>query len=661
MKKKLQEPNTQNKRITDTSEKRQTLTKTKVSTVSKSVDKHDKTTHSTGTVPKSNSTSKTAVTKSSLARTASVRSVSRSHEKRPVTPPSNRVSKTQYFPSKSMYSSTIKSSPRKIHEQNAKNLTPKPATQVTTQSPKRVSPERPRTATLKHPTLLGKLLQKQQEIDNYEDDFDSYESDFEAYLSGDSNVSGSSSSSVQEMTGTDLEAQEKISFDVEEDGKLDSGHFEVLESKHTPVLGQIVETTELRKTEQSQSNLTSLSDEGYEEGKSLEKYSQFVNFLDAKKRYDELRNVNRRKKRGEEILGMIKLDFQTFTLYEAHSKPYDEFIRRHGSRNSVQVSVQTGDDDEDEEVQTEKIKTTEKWTQNPVAFTKFDTNDMDYLRKYHMEYMGVGSDSITKYNFNQQTNYEKLNKFLLNAWDCVKLLLRGDEQSKEFEVNSANIPFSDGCVQFNTNSPLFDDSEINFVSFSIDGTTFLTTHTLRSHITNTIVCVWKVSYPDAPERILSVYSDVTCARFGVSQLIFGGTHDGYVQFIFKYKLLLLVTFFRSIVAWDTGENNSKSQTNTELQVPSFVTDIDSGHSSKIISVEVIAKVINDTNIIGDNNESFDAQVRISSHYFVMRTLVNKAHTISRLCQCKITKFAHLPFTRLGVSCYVIKPRIFFMR
>lgn len=535
MKNKLQQGNVENKRTTDIKTKRQLLTKTNVSTVSKTVDKHDKTTHSTGTVPKSNTTPKSAITKSSLTRTASVRSVSRSNDRHPVTPPSNRVSKTQFFPSKSMYSSTIKLSSPKIHEENAKNLTPKSVTQVTTQSPKQVSPERPRTATLKHPTLLGKLLQKQQDSDNYEDDFDSYESDFEAYLSGDSNVSSSSSNFVQEITGTNSEMQEKINFDVEEDGKLDSGHFEVVESKHTPILDQIVETTELRKIEQSQSNLTSLSDEGYEEGKSLEKYTQFVNFVDAKKRYDELKNVNRRKKRGEEILGMIKLDFQTFTLYEAHSIPYDDFIRRHGSRNSVQVSVQTGDDDEDEEVQTEEIETMEKWTQNPVTFSKFDTNDKDYLWKYHMEYMGVGSNSIQKYNFNLQTNYDKLNKFLLNAWDSVKSLLHADEQSKEFEVNLTNIPFSDGCVQFNTNLSLLDNSEINYISFSIDGTTFLTTHTLRAYITNTIVCIWKVSYPNSPERILNMYSNITCARFGVSQLIFGGTDDGYVPFTFKCK------------------------------------------------------------------------------------------------------------------------------
>lgn len=119
--------------------------------------------------------------------------------------------------------------------------------------------------------------------------------------------------------------------------------------------------------------------------------------------------------------------------------------------------------------------------------------------------------------------------------------------------------------------------------------------------------------------------------------------------------------FRSIAVWDIGENNLKSQTNNELQVPSFVTGIDSGHSSKIVSIEVIAKVLNDTNIIGDNNKSFDAQVRICSHYFVIGALVNKTYTISRLCQFRIIKFAHLPSTRLGVSCYIIKSRNFLIQ
>lgn len=338
-------------------------------------------------------------------------------------------------------SSRLKNNP-KNKEINKNSLEDSTNTEVSETSE---ASERPRTATLKKGTIVNENIvgpnipvqkgnqkslksnrhvaeihsPKSEETEsNYEDDFETYESDFEHYSSSSSSkyndISGeetSTSSVTSEEENDKLAPMELQATTVPVEERLDSGNYHMPDTslKVPYSLKQYMANVNPTTNEILRNNPASLSDEGYEEQKSL----QFVNFLDAKKRYRAEEKANQRRKRGEHILSMIKLDKVNFTLFSLPPVPYDVFIKTYGKRNTIQSATQTGDENINEETQTDIIECASKGTQFPFRFSKSDEDSTEVSRSKN----GQSSPVYDDYT---------LNKFMLTAGN---LIIRLQEES----------------------------------------------------------------------------------------------------------------------------------------------------------------------------------------------------------------------------------------
>lgn len=471
-----------------------------------------------------------------------------SRQKIPVTPPSRRVTKTQYFPSKSMYSNALqqkvavtpKEKPKTEPPKKQKPAISKPQQPTIKEFIKKMKEEktkadteRPGTATLTEPRVLkiGKSEEEPESVD-YEEDFDSYESDFEAYSSqsssgtdvadGAATASGSSSSSCTEPPKS-LER------------KLDSGTFEMTEQKHKQMLVDIKEMKE--KENVGGLIAASLTDEGFEEVKSLGTDNLcFVDFGEARKRMKRDRNERNRRKRGEELMNMIKLDNYSFTLLDLAPMPYERYIKLYGHKGCIQASSQTGEHVVSEETQTDDVSKETKWTQVPTVFSKIDTSRPDYLKTYKSEHLGVGSDGnnceLEDANFNE----ERLERFLRSTAEILTNLLQENNTHLLKEMQNSELStFSSGYVECNTQT--VEQLKGTVVAYiACDCSHFLTLHKRTVDIEdggfNNYLCAWSVSDLNRPERIMASYCQLSCGCFCHSdrKLIFGGSEDGYGTF-----------------------------------------------------------------------------------------------------------------------------------
>ncbi|KAG5884684.1 hypothetical protein JTB14_000381 [Gonioctena quinquepunctata] len=636
-------------------------------------------------------TSKPTVTSSTSSKTSvdtkssNIRKISKPDV--PVTPTNSRISKTQFFPSKNMYSSALKtkdsSTPKGTDENSSKmkrsdsnvkgkmDIKKKTSSQKTSnleqtdvksgekrdgtqlsgrnkltekvtprKSPSisrsmasidfKVKPEvgptslesnrsvftspdsstfseRPRTATLGKGSIVNtnivgpdapkytkplkdlvhsKLPKPKSETSedfNYEEDFESYESDFEQYSSSSSSnlndITGEETSSVTTNSDTEaappneqISAQKRIiSTGGEEERQLDSGHFEMADYKHRQMLDNIKESVEKENSNLVLlNNPASLSDEGFEDQKSL----QFINFLDAKRKYEHRKSLEIKHRRGKEILSMIRLDTYSFTLFDLAPVPYDIFIKKYGTSNTLQTTSQTGEDDVHEEIQTDDIAVQTKWTQVPIKLGNGDQEEPNFWQLYKQDYLGVGTDYVVDEKTRKPLfNEYSLNTFLIAAGKLVTKIQEesGHEKSNDLKKNNKSIPFSDGHIMFKTTGNVLDGTTVKCVSFSCDMSARIMTVHLRNRDVlsgGSLIAIWKRSNSEEPEAVLTSYGSISCCSFGNEklELIFAGLEDG----------TLSVWYMRSSSTHLVNNN-----------IPLYSTDIGFGHQIKVVALHSI--------------------------------------------------------------------------
>ncbi|XP_015838601.2 cytoplasmic dynein 2 intermediate chain 1 [Tribolium castaneum] len=482
----------------------------------------------------------------------------------PATPPSSRVTKSQFFPSKKMYSNALKKVPNDVSPETSSMS------------------ERPRTATLRKGSIVNKnivgpdapKIKLEEPSVEYEDDFDSYESDFEEYDSTDSNLSTSTTSESTESVGQTSGTKRVNSAGTDDEKKLDSGNYELPEPRHRQILDNIKESIE-KENANFANNLGSLSDEGFEDGKSL----QFINFLGAQRKYQHRKSVELRRKRGEEILSMIRLDHYSFTLFELSPVPYDIFIKYYGKSNTIQASVQTGDHT-DEETQTDQITHQNKWTQFPPCFTKIEDEE-PFWERYKCDYLGVGGDDLTTQKLQNCYNETSLETFLLRAGGLILNLQMEANMRTNVETNKNNIPFSKGQITCDTTKLDFlKNRPLNDVCFCANNSTKILTVHGPQHSSNSFVCLWNISDVSKPETVLVAFGHVLCCTccFECPNLILGGLKDG------------------TLVVWDVKESSKSHENvcgemveNLLARSPTYSTEINHGHSSRVISVQSLSR------------------------------------------------------------------------
>lgn len=412
-----------------------------------------------------------------------------------------------------------------------------------------ISLERPRTATLRKGSIVNMNIvgpdapnqskpKQMEDSYDYEDDFDSYESDFDEYHSSSPSTiadiaSPSETFSTSEDSDTDLTSSQKRIGSADEERKLDSGNYELPEAKHKQMLDNIKESIEQENA--ALSNLTSLSDEGFEEGKSIQTgNAAFINFLDAQKKCIRRKSLAKKRKRGEELLSMIRLDNQSFTILDIPAIPYDDFIKIYGNQSTLQISTQTGEDNVFEEIQTDQIKTITKWTQFPISISKIDETDQNYLNFFKMECKGVGTDTIITNETKETNNLDELNTFLNSVEDVITQLIQGKNHDQMIVKNKKEIPFSDGYITFKLDEVLSLRNKIKtieYVSFShVSDVKFLTIHSASSTELEykSVICVWNINNPNQPEKLLTTFGNLTCCNFAFddTNVIFGGFYEG---------------------------------------------------------------------------------------------------------------------------------------
>lgn len=405
--------------------------------------------------------------------------------------------------------------------------------------------ERPRTATIRKaepPENPEKDDIDTSDKNDYEDDFESYESDFEAYSSSSSVLSIETDAHISESSSSsDVEDSEQItefnqkrtnSAGTDDERKLDSGNYELHDVKHKQILDNIKEAiekensnlnTSINKTEIN--SLASLSDEGFEDGsKYLLLNNGFVNFTDAKKKQQKQKLNLKSRKRGDDLMNMIRLNSVYFSLFDMEAITYEDFMQSYGKSGTIQISSQTGDDDLDEQIQTDQIEVVDKWTQYPIRFSKHD----DYF----------GETLNHKEQINTNTS-RKLNKFMEKAGKIMLHILEQKETKTQvqFKQNYSDIPFSDGYLSINFERTQFlRNRNVVYMMFSKTGQ-LLTVHENGTEVSmneneqllaRSSICIWDVFELSYPQYILASSGDVTRACFDSihGNFIFGGICDG---------------------------------------------------------------------------------------------------------------------------------------
>lgn len=492
---------------------------------------------------------------------------------KPKTSSTSRVQKSQYFPSKNLYSNALKSlelvgssdisekselakrNPVKVKETSKVSVKTidqlrKTTTQKTRNPGTPTTPERPRTATLRKGSIVNDNIvgpeapAKNHTEETYEDDFESYESDFEAESSSTTSAllasEGSMSTSSEEDIPEKPTPNKRLSSAESDERKLDSGTFELSDFKHRQILKYIEDTVKkedaiLEDSKQEKCNHHSLSDEGFEDQRSL----QFINFADAKKKCDQKKASAARKKRGEELMGMIKLDAMSFTIFDSPSVPYEVFIKSYGQCCAVQASVQTGEDCISEEIQTEAIEKSDKWTQIPCKFSSFDSGHDGFWRNYQMELKGVGCEDTPEVV--EEYNENRLESFLKVAGDVFLQILSEDAVGSIHNVSDnsdSELKFSKGHKEFNTNGVKLRECSVQYIAMDPKNPRrILTVHfnnNLSWEPSRSVLCIWDIVDLDSPLVTLESFGQISCACFHlIDNYVMAGQHEGYEPFDFK--------------------------------------------------------------------------------------------------------------------------------
>lgn len=290
----------------------------------------------------------------------------------------------------------------------------------------------------------------------------------------------------------------------------------------------------------------------------------------------------------------------TYSLYEMQPISYDLYMATFGRSNYTQSGVQTFDDGITEEVQTDEVSVTQKWTQCPVEFSKNDIyqhkNAMarkyskhteDYLTKFTFlikdncdeqndgemksdenykdnplrvfleQKDGVGGDEMLPYETyksklkSNDYSSKRLSKFLKRFESKVSCILSKNTGAKDLaglEKSKSKLSFTKGHVAISPksieNSKYFflKSSKITKVIFSeTKSNLIMTVHKKAKGVDGKkcLVCLWDLSVAREPRKTLLVIADIAVGRFrGNTDGIFvAALEDGYV-FLTKVFLWL---------------------------------------------------------------------------------------------------------------------------
>nr|XP_055062952.1 cytoplasmic dynein 2 intermediate chain 1 [Misgurnus anguillicaudatus] len=340
-----------------------------------------------------------------------------------------------------------------------------------------------------------------------------------------------------------------------------------------------------------------------------QKHGTIIDFVSAKQREVSQKVAKKQKKRSEELLRLIDLDFSiTFSLLDLPPvNEYDMYIKNFGTANTKQAYVQCNEDNTDRDIQTEEVDVTDKWTQHPP-----ESKAACGGPKASQE---TADESIARMTIDSQ----RLTTFLRSATQVMAVLLEENNAEsnslRRLRSQTNALSFSDGCLQLNTKLPFLHGRQVSLLQFSqVQRQTLLSVHPPSSKTSavrldsETVICVWNIWEPSRPQKILLYESEVKCCCFspGKVTLVFAGTAVG------------------SVVVWDLREHSGTHFSlvvGTEewtLRYPTFSTDAvlsGVGHLSPVVSVEPVlamAETSSKNMVTADIEESLGLSFQLAS-------------------------------------------------
>lgn len=321
---------------------------------------------------------------------------------------------------------------------------------------------------------------EKDEENEYEDDFESYESDFESEPSEDQDPS------EEEAEVKEEEPEATAANPREEERKLDSGNYDLPVSKDRPVLKEIQEMVEPKAI-------------------SVAKRGLSIRQMDAMKNFSP--------------------DAMTFHLFEQEPMRYDRFMRVFGHLSSCQVSVQTRFDDVcDEEMQTDEIETSTRWTQNPPDFSNRQVIPKSSTI-YKEEALGVGFGTTGGVDVkkdwslisHESIDYERLNLFLKRSSVTIAQIIESQTEQIDEKI-----------LQIKTDAPYLTNYQLR-KTFGFDQVIVVSYVKEFANGPEVILEVYDSSYLKEPQSILTSWSKIITSVLIHSKwpsFLFGGTSDG---------------------------------------------------------------------------------------------------------------------------------------
>ncbi|XP_051559908.1 cytoplasmic dynein 2 intermediate chain 1-like isoform X2 [Myxocyprinus asiaticus] len=398
--------------------------------------------------------------------------------------------------------------------------------------------------------------------DDYEEDFENYEEDFE---------------------DEDEEEDDKDEVEHDNRGREEKRELSPRRREEIEAIQRAIDEENERISSARSQRTTTESAFPYRENHSDggRTHGKIIDFVSAKHREISQKVAKKQKKRSEELLRLIDLDFSiTFSLLDLPPvNEYDMYIKNFGTTNTKQAYVQCNEDNVDRDIQTEEVEMMDKWTQHPPE-TKAACGGPK-----------VSQETTDESMARMTTDSQRLTAFLRSAKQVMAVLIEENmaesNSLRRLRSQTDALSFSDGCLQLNTKLPFLHGRQVSLLQFShIQRQTLLSVHPPSSKTSavplnsETVICVWNIWEPSRPQKILLYESEVMCCCFspGKVTLVFAGTSVG------------------SVVVWDLREHSGThcnlvvGKEDWTLRYPTFSTDAvlsGVGHLSPVVSIEPV--------------------------------------------------------------------------
>ncbi|KAJ3182362.1 WD repeat-containing protein 60 [Geranomyces variabilis] len=288
---------------------------------------------------------------------------------------------------------------------------------------------------------------------------------------------------------------------------------------------------------------------------------KFVGLETARKEAQRARTLTaagkRQTQRAADLSNIITLDMCYYDLFDLHPmNEYELYIRNYGSSNAIQAATQCNEDRADEEAQTDPPSTETRWAQaSSEQFVDSGTGtpwaSSSQSRKLKAAAAAEGEAMM---ELDAKVDLLRLSAFVRRAGQVMDSLLEENAAQtgipRTFTLRST-LSISQGCSPLKHQSYLQGreirdicyantDHRLVLIAYSpvSDTSSALPVSSPNGLETGGLLCLWRITDPTAPYRILACENSPTSCCFATTKysLVFAGTDSG------------------SVLAWDIQES-----------------------------------------------------------------------------------------------------------